>query len=95
MAQLAEGLTDPWPMGIAKTLLIGLSFTLIAACGTSTLDEIEAAKDKLCACKDKACAIKVKNDHKHLREKAKDMTNEDKLKAMKFGKQAEACFRKL
>jgi|TARA_R110000868_G_scaffold116234_1_gene309710 hypothetical protein len=90
--------TDPERMGIAKTLLIGLTFTLAtvaAACGSSTLDDVEAAKDKVCACKDKACAKKVKKETKGLRDKIKEMTNEDKLKAMKFGEQAAACYAKL
>ncbi len=64
-------------------------------CGTSTLDEIEAAKDKVCACKDKACARAVAKESRHLKDKAKDMINEDKLKAMKFAEQARACTQKL
>jgi len=94
-SQLGPKVTDSERMGNAKTLLIGLTFTLAAACGSSTLDEVEAAKDKVCACKDKACASKVKKETKGLRDKIKDMTNEDKLKAMKFGEQAAACYQKL
>ncbi len=93
--KLGTLVTDSQRMGIAKTFFIGFSFTLVAACGNSTLDEVEAAKDKVCACKDKACAIKVKKETKGLRDKIKDMTNEDKLKAMKFGEQAAACYQKL
>ncbi len=93
--QLGCEMTDLGFMSIAKTLFIGFAFTLAAACGSSTLDDVEAAKDKVCGCKDKACALKVKKETKGLRDKIKEMTNEDKLKAMKFGEQAAACYAKL
>ncbi|MCP4444065.1 MAG: hypothetical protein GY811_01805 [Myxococcales bacterium] len=82
-------------MGTVKTLFLGLALTAIAGCGNSTLDDVEDAKDKICACKDSACAVKVKKESKGLRAKVKELTNEDKLKAMKFGKQAAACMAKL
>lgn len=78
----------------AFTLGIVVGFA-VSACGDSTLDQIEAAKDNLCACKDRACARAVAKESKHLREKAKDMINEDKLKAMKFADQAKSCLSKL
>ncbi len=78
-----------------KTVFLGFAFTCVAACGNSTLDELEAAKDEICACKDKACGRKVMKEKKGLREKAKKMTNEDKLKGMKFADQAKACMAKL
>ncbi len=80
---------------IAQTLLIAVAFAGGASCGDSTLDKIESAKDKVCACKDKKCAIKVMKENDGLRDKVKDMTNEDKLKAMKFVEQAKACASKL
>lgn len=83
-------------MTLLKTFTLGIlvGFTL-SACGDSTLDQIEEAKDKVCACKDRACARAVAKESKHLKDKAKEMINEDKLKAMKFADQAKACVSKL
>jgi len=83
-------------MTLVKTFTLGLLVGFVlASCGDSTLDKIESAKDEVCACKDRACARAVAKENKDLREKAKDMINEDKLKAMKFSDQAKACLRKL
>ena len=81
---------------LLKTFSLGILFgVVLAGCGDSTLDKIEAAKDKVCACKDKACARAVAKESKNLKAEAKEMMNEDKLKAMKFAEQAKACVKKL
>lgn len=81
-------------MTMLKNLLFGLAL-LSMGCGTSALDEIESAKDKLCACKEKKCVRSVKKESMKLKDKVKELTNEDKLKAMKFAEQAAACAKKI
>ena len=85
-------------MNTFKTLILGLglsaSLTLVA-CSSSPLDEMKAAKDKICACKDMACVTELSKDKSGLKDKMEKMSDEDKKKAMAIGLELAECITKL
>ena len=57
-----------------------------AACGsdTSTLQEVEALKAKVCACKDAACVTALRESSKGLEQKFAKLTSDEMDKALKI-----------
>tara|TARA_R110002096_G_scaffold171490_6_gene344574 strand:+ start:39377 stop:39613 length:237 start_codon:yes stop_codon:yes gene_type:complete len=62
---------------------------------TSTLDDVEALKAKVCACEDAACVAELKASSKGLEQKLSKLTGDEMDKALKLAVEMMECATKL
>lgn len=76
-------------------LLVAIAPLGMAASGcsgsTSTLDDVEALKTKVCACKDAACVAELKASSKGLEQKLSKLTGDEMDKALKLAVEMMEC----